>query len=339
MAPGDAAPGGHVFDDAWNGSNNNAGDIAFSGHVQGDPCINIGVPLRLRRQPVPAQRGHRGHLLDRHQGDQAPGRGTYSTVFGGLVNGADQVAFEGSTGADNTPPYNVYQWSKDVTTLVAVAGEPMPGGGDYASASGNDGTFGQNDHGDISFTTALDTVTNGLNDTGAYVWSHGPLHLVARTGTVIPGVGTIARLGEFLNSNNGTNPPAYSMGEVINDRGQVFFTATLDRRDERAARGHTRRLRRSRGPAGVPPSTTTSRRQIARSGGTWSTVTATPDPTRSTDPGRCRCPNNARRTIRLQVSPYAGVAPPFGMDGDPIVSGDLSWAAHDRPGLGRLTKE
>ena len=143
------------------------------------------------------------------------------------MNGADQVAFEGSTGADNTPPYNVYQWSKDVTTLVAVAGEPMPGGGDYASASGNDGTFGQNDHGDISFTTALDTVTNGLNDTGAYVWSHGPLHLVARTGTVIPGVGTIARLGEFLNSNNGTNPPAYSMGEVINDRGQVFFTATL----------------------------------------------------------------------------------------------------------------
>jgi hypothetical protein len=49
-------------------------------------------------------------------------------------------------------------------------------------------------------------VTNGLNDTGAYVWSHGTLHLVARTGTVIPGVGTISYLGEFLNLSGGTNP-------------------------------------------------------------------------------------------------------------------------------------
>ena len=31
-------------------------------------------------------------------------------------------------------------------------------------------------------------------DTGLYVWSHGSLHLVARTGTVLPDVGTVNRL-------------------------------------------------------------------------------------------------------------------------------------------------
>jgi hypothetical protein len=226
VGPGDAAPGGGVFDDAWNGSNNNAGDVAFSAHVQGDPCISIFVPFACGDSQY-LRNGVTGAITSiAHQGDPAPGGGTFSVAFGGLVNGADQVAFEGSTGADNSPPYNVYQWSKGVITAVAVAGQPMPGGGDYATSSGNAGTFGQNDRGDVSFTTALDTVTNGLNDTGAYVWSHGTLRLVARTGTVIPGVGTIARLGEFLNGG-GTNPPAYSMGGVMNNRGQVFFTATM----------------------------------------------------------------------------------------------------------------
>jgi hypothetical protein len=226
VGPGDAAPGGGVFDDAWNGSNNNAGDIAFSGHVQSDPCINFGIPwacgdsLYLRNATT-------GAITSiAHQGDPAPGGGTYQTAFGGLVNSAGQVTFVANTPA-STADYNVYQWSGGVVNPVAIAGQPMPGGGDYASATNNAGTFGQNAQGDVSFTAALDSVTNGLNDTGAYVSSHGTLHLVARTGTVIPGVGTIARLGEYLNSSGGTNPPSYSMGGEINNRGQVFFTATM----------------------------------------------------------------------------------------------------------------
>ena len=222
VGPGDAAPGGGVFDDAWNGSNNNAGDIAFSAHVQSDPCINIGDPwacgdsLYLRNHAT-------GAITSiAHQGDPAPGGGDYQTAFGGLVNSAGQVAF-----VANTPEANVYQWSKGVVTPVAITGESMPGGGHYVTGTGSAGPFGQNAQGDVSFTTALDSVTNGLNDTGAYVWSHGTMHLVARTGTVIPGVGTISYLGEFLNSSGGTNPPAYSMGGQINNRGQVFFTATM----------------------------------------------------------------------------------------------------------------
>jgi hypothetical protein len=44
---------------------------------------------------------------------------------------------------------------------------------------------------------------------------------------VIPGVGTISYLGEFLQPDGGTVPPLYSMGGEINNRGEVFFTATM----------------------------------------------------------------------------------------------------------------
>ena len=38
------------------------------------------------------------------------------------------------------------------------------------------------------------TTQTAVPDTGLYVWSHGSLRLVARTGTVIPGVGTVDQL-------------------------------------------------------------------------------------------------------------------------------------------------
>jgi hypothetical protein len=60
-----------------------------------------------------------------------------------------------------------------------------------------------------------------------YVWSHGSLHLVARTGTDIPGVGTVAHLV----TNVPVLPPPTvfvpNSGAANNDRGQVLFSATL----------------------------------------------------------------------------------------------------------------
>ena len=43
------------------------------------------------------------------------------------------------------------------------------------------------------FGGSLDTDVNhdGIGDTGVFVWSAGTLRLVARTGTIIPGVGTV----------------------------------------------------------------------------------------------------------------------------------------------------
>ena len=78
----------------------------------------------------------------------------------------------------------------------------------------------------VAFGAVLDTDENGdgVADTGLYISSRGALRLVARTGTAIPGVGTIARLGFPLASVLSTSPLS---GAAINGRGQVFFQATL----------------------------------------------------------------------------------------------------------------
>src|SRR6516225_7529522 len=55
---------------------------------------------------------------------------------------------------------------------------------------------------------------------GVFLWSHGSLSLVAKTGTVIPGVGTIASFDQY-----GRGLPN---GYVhINDPGHVAFAAVL----------------------------------------------------------------------------------------------------------------
>jgi hypothetical protein len=93
----------------------------------------------------------------------------------------------------------------------------MPGGGKFVTASRVGG--GQNDlnnSGDVVFNALL-----GNGDEGLYLFSHGTLSLVARTGTVIPGVGTIATLDFF---NTGQETTSYAR---LNDHGQVAFGATL----------------------------------------------------------------------------------------------------------------
>jgi hypothetical protein len=87
-----------------------------------------------------------------------------------------------------------------------------------------DPNYHLNNRGDVSFSATLDTDDNsdGIADTGLYVFLKGSLSLVARTGTVIPGLGTIAYLGLAPRS---TTPTA--TGGILNNRGQVLFFATL----------------------------------------------------------------------------------------------------------------
>ena len=93
VRPGDQAPGGGVFNDAWNGSINSGGEIAFSGHVAGDSCVDIGNPyacgdsLYLRDAAT-------GRIRSvAHQGDPAPGGGTFNHAFGGVVNDGGRDCF------------------------------------------------------------------------------------------------------------------------------------------------------------------------------------------------------------------------------------------------------
>jgi hypothetical protein len=106
----------------------------------------------------------------------------------------------------------------------------MPGGGKFVTASYfvvNEVHI--NNSGEVAFTALLDTDNDndGNPDTGLFVWLHGSVKLVARTGTVIPGVGTIRHLAT---ATTGFPPPPVltpSSSAVNNDRGQVFFCATL----------------------------------------------------------------------------------------------------------------
>ena len=54
-----------------------------------------------------------------------------------------------------------------------------------------------------------------------YTWSHGKMSLVTRTGTVIPGVGTVQGV---MDAGRRVSCP---FGTRVNDRGQVLFTAKL----------------------------------------------------------------------------------------------------------------
>src|SRR5262249_11376245 len=109
----------------------------------------------------------------------------------------------------------IFLWTDGNLISIARQGDSLPGGGHVSSASFRPGNYDVNDSGDVAFNAALDT-----GEQGVYQWSHGTLTLLAKTGTVIPGVGTIAGMDWF-----GEGLP--SGGININDRGQVMFGATL----------------------------------------------------------------------------------------------------------------
>jgi hypothetical protein len=232
VSPGDRAPGGGSFDFAQNPWINDYGDVAFGAHVAGEECVNIGGgPIFCGESVYVMKNATREIQSIAHQGSAAPGGGTYRIAFGPVLNDRGEIAFIG----DLTPApglgqsLGVFLHSGNETIPIARPGDLMPGGGHLLSASFFVSTYDLNDRGDVSFTATLDTrATKGVADTGLFVWSGGSLHLVARTGTVIPGVGKIVAL----------LPPAYVgrpdlfpysyIGGAMNERGQILFTATVD---------------------------------------------------------------------------------------------------------------
>jgi hypothetical protein len=227
VRPGDPAPGGHTFDMADNGSINNGGDIAFGGHVAGDECIDIGNPL-LCAESVYLKDAATGRIRSiAHQGDPAPGGGVFRLAFGPVLNSRGDMVFIG----DLTPApgsgdaLGVFLFSKGTIVAVARPGDAMPGGGTFLRAGFQLTGYDLNQSGDVSFAATLSTDVNndGLADSGLYVFSNGSVRLVARTGTVIPGLGTIAYLGTSLD----IIPSFFAAGAIINERGQVLFYATL----------------------------------------------------------------------------------------------------------------
>jgi len=148
-------------------------------------------------------------------------------AFGPVLNNRGEIAFIGdlTPAPDAAETLGVFLHTGATTVAVARPGDPMPGGGHLLTASNNTLDYHLNNRGEVAFAAFLDTDDNGdgIPDTGVYVASGGSLRLVARTGTVIPGVGTIAQ----ASASFATVPPTPSSGAANNDHGQVFFNATL----------------------------------------------------------------------------------------------------------------
>jgi hypothetical protein len=204
VSPGDPAPGGGVFDWAVFSQINASRDVAFMGHLAGEECRPEGFPphavLMACLGSIYVKDSATGQLRSiAHAGDPAPGSGVYRQAFSPMLNDHGDIVFLGDL---TSPPRargvtGVYRHSNGVTLALARPGDPMPGGGHFVAASNLIGwQISVNNPGDVAFNAVLDTDDNadGVPDTRLFVWSHGLLRVVARTGTVVPSVGEVANL-------------------------------------------------------------------------------------------------------------------------------------------------
>jgi hypothetical protein len=236
VAPGDAAPGGGKFDYAVEPWVNDGGDVSFIGHIAGEDGVVEGFPPQdvviSALGGLYVKQGGTGKIRTIvHTGPDSD----FRQVFHDVMNNRGDIAFNG----DVTPlPHNnqnigVFLFSGGKIIAVARPGDLMPGGGNLVNASIIGGNVHVNDRGDVVFSGVVDTDVDhdGNDDTGLFQWSDGHLSVIARTGTVIPGVGTVFALASAVI----VVPPApintTTSGAINNDRGQVLFCATMTNGD------------------------------------------------------------------------------------------------------------
>ena len=227
--PGDPAPGGTI-DFAAEPWINESGDVVFAGHLKGEPIttdqpadvfISTDSSLYLRN----ARSGRITSIV--HNGAPNPYGGVFHPSHS-ILNAQGAILF-GSANANSVPDVSraleLYLYAFGNFQPIARFGQPMPGGGKFATTSLFPGQFDLNERGAATFAAYLDS-----NEHGQYLWSGGILRLIAKTGTVIPRVGTIARI-----SYGSPLPPGFaplglaypSTGTSLNELGQVLFGATL----------------------------------------------------------------------------------------------------------------
>jgi hypothetical protein len=208
VIPGDLAPFGKTFDFAEVAWINNRGDVGFGAHVQGEDFVQDNVYL----SKAPSFQ----IISIAHQGDLAPGGGTFRHAWGPILNDNHQLLFVGDlTPAklprDQTQGLFLYNYNGSTVPIVRP-GDTLPDGKLLTVSDFVNGHH-LNNRGEISFLAALDT------GDALYVKSGHKLRLVAKTGGIIPGVGTIQ---DF---DIGT--ARLAGGAVNNHRGQILFYAEL----------------------------------------------------------------------------------------------------------------
>ncbi|MCC6628689.1 MAG: hypothetical protein IT340_14965 [Chloroflexi bacterium] len=229
VSPGDVAPGGGRFDFVTNPWINDCGDVAFGAHVAGEECIDFGTPQSVAifcAESVYLLLQHPTRIISiAHQGQPAPGGGVYRLAFGTRLNNRGEVAFVGDlTPAPGALQHSgIFLYARGTTRAIARPGDAMPGGGVMVTTTQGPPAYSLNNRGDVTVGASLDTNGDDTADAaGMYVTSQSGLRLVARTGTVIPGLGTIAYL-----SNPGDPSLINLAGGILNDSGQILLQATL----------------------------------------------------------------------------------------------------------------
>jgi hypothetical protein len=162
----------------------------------------------------------------------APGGGVFRQAFHTVINSEGDIAFAGDVtpapGANDR--IGAFLYTKGQIISLARPGDPMPGGGHLVRSSLVGGNYGINESGDVVFSGVLDTDVDGdgTPDTGVFLWSHNQLSLVAKSGTVLPGIGTVFQM--VAQAFIVVPPPPNSTsvcGTVINDRGTIVFQPAL----------------------------------------------------------------------------------------------------------------
>ncbi|WP_157906534.1 DUF7453 family protein [Sorangium cellulosum] len=232
VVPGDAAPGGGKFDYVVEPWINDRGDVSFIGHIAGETGPVPGFPPQaelinaLGSLYVKRASGQVRSIV--RAGDPAPGGGTFRQVFHDVMNRWGDIAFNGdlTPSPEANEDIAVFVYLDGRVKAVARPGDPMPGGGTLINASLVGGNVHINDRREVVFSAHIREDDKPLV-TGLYRWSRGQLSVVARTGTVIPGIGTVNQ----LHSPQLVIPPppifSPTAGAVNNNLGQIAFQAVL----------------------------------------------------------------------------------------------------------------
>jgi hypothetical protein len=236
VVPGDAAPSGGTFDNLRNAWINDRGDVTFGGHTSLDPaCTGLSCAESIYLLPK------NGSLISvAHRNDVAPvglaGTWTYNYAFGPRINNQGEVVFIGcvqllpavSCGTQR----GVFLYKDGIVSAVVYPGQVFTANGDSYTAvraSNIVNNYFINDGGEVVFVLQYNADANAdsHNDSGVFTLSDGSYGVVAKSGDVIPGVGTIRHIEKpVINPTTNTSAPqGYS---VNNNRGQVIFQATLN---------------------------------------------------------------------------------------------------------------
>ena len=227
-APGDPAPGGGTFGYAMAPFLNDYGDAVFDGHVAGSSVADQ-YYLKLTGgtiSPIPLPAGVVGlgnvAINDRRE-----------VMFGGAV-----VPYTVQLGIGS-----IYLYRGGTTKTLASVGGPAPGGRTFSCITGANlsGQSSLNNSGDVAFEAAATNATGQL-DEAIYLYSNASrtLSRIAGTGTVIPGVGTIASLEQSGTLIFGAPPPPSGIpvcNAALNDWGQISFAASVTVPDGSVTKG------------------------------------------------------------------------------------------------------